>query len=279
MDEGECDIPQFMVDRITPATRPDDIERLNRQNGTSDEAPVYCEDFIQWVVEDDFAAGRPEWETVGAQMTDDVTAFENMKLSLLNASHTLLSYPSFLAGYRKVDAAMHDERIKKFVRAFMDVDITPYVPAPADTDLEEYKQTLVERFGNRMVSDQVARLCFDGASKFPVYVMPNLEKMIADNANGKNVEFKRVAYLFAAYRHYLKYHTDDNGEVFEVADPWLTADDWKLIKSDNVSDFLGVSAFTITNLEDAADFAGLYEKMASDIKDNGAMKVLEEKIL
>lgn len=271
--------PNSMVDRITPATRPDDIERLNRQNGTSDEAPVYCEDFIQWVVEDDFAAGRPEWETVGAEMTDDVTAFENMKLSLLNASHTLLSYPSFLAGYRKVDAAMHDERIKKFVRAFMDVDITPYVPAPADTDLEEYKQTLVERFGNRMVSDQVARLCFDGASKFPVYVMPNLEKMIADNANGKNVDFKRVAYLFAAYRHYLKYHTDDNGEVFEVADPWLTADDWKLIKSDNVSDFLGVSAFTSTNLEDAADFAGLYEKMASDIKDNGAMKVLEEKIL
>ena len=235
--------PNSMVDRITPATRPDDIERLNSQNGTNDEAPVYCEDFIQWVVEDDFAAGRPEWETVGAQMTDDVTAFENMKLSLLNASHT------------------------------------PYVPAPADTDLEEYKQTLVERFGNRMVSDQVARLCFDGASKFPVYVMPNLEKMIADNANGKNVEFKRVAYLFAAYRHYLKYHTDDNGEVFEVADPWLTADDWKLIKSDNVSDFLGVSAFTSTNLKDAADFASLYEKMASDIKDNGAMKVLEEKIL
>ena len=88
-----------------------------------------------------------------------------------------------------------------------------------------------------------------------------------------------MAYLFAAYRHYLKYHTDDNGEVFEVADPWLTADDWKPIKSDNVSDFLGVSAFTSTNLKDAADFAGLYEKMASDIKDNGAMKVLEEKIL
>ncbi len=78
--------PNSMVDRITPATRSEDIKRLNEQNGTHDEAPVYCEDFIQWVVEDNFVAGRPQWETVGAQMTDDVTAFENMKLSLLNAS-------------------------------------------------------------------------------------------------------------------------------------------------------------------------------------------------
>ena len=271
--------PNSMVDRITPATRQNDIERLNRQNSTNDKAPVYCEDFIQWVVEDNFAAGRPEWETVGAQMTDDVTAFENMKLSLLNASHTLLSYPSFLGGYRKVDAAMHDARIKKFVRSFMDIDITPYVPAPADTDLEEYKQTLIERFGNRMVSDQVARLCFDGASKFPVYVMPNLEKMIADDASGKYVEFRRVAYLFAAYRHYLKYKTDDNGEKFEVADPWLTAADWKLIGSDNAEDFLGVSAFKATDLKKAAHFKNLYLKMVGDIKEKGAMKVLEEEIL
>lgn len=273
--------PNSMVDRITPATRPEDVKRLNAQNGTHDEAPVYCEDFIQWVVEDNFVAGRPAWETVGAQMTDDVTAFENMKLSLLNASHTLLSYPSFLAGYRKVDAAMHDERIKKFVRAFMDEDITPYVPAPADTDLEAYKQTLIERFGNRMVSDQVARLCFDGASKFPVYVMPNLEKMIADDASGRrtDVELKRVAYLFAAYRHYLKYQTDDHGEKFEVADPWLSAEDWKLIDSDRATDFLGISPFTSTDLKKADRFVSLYLKMVDDIKAKGAMAVLESEIL
>lgn len=207
--------PNSMVDRITPATRPDDIVRLNAKNGTSDEAPVYCEDFIQWVIEDDFAAGRPAWEKAGAEFTDDVTAYENMKLSLLNASHTLLSYPSFLSGYRKVDDAMHDERIATFVRTFMDVDITPYVPAPGNTDLDLYKQTLIERFGNRSVSDQIARLCFDGISKFPVYVMPNLIKMIRDHAH-----LTRVAYLFAAYRHYLKYKTDDKGTTFEVAEPW-----------------------------------------------------------
>lgn len=262
--------PNSMVDRITPATLPSDIERLNAQNGTSDAAPVYCEDFIQWVIEDDFIAGRPAWEKVGVEFTDDVTAYENMKLSLLNASHTLLSYPSFLSGYRKVDDAMHDERIAKFVRTFMDVDITPYVPAPGDTDLALYKQTLIERFGNRSVSDQIARLCFDGISKFPVYIMPNLIKMIRDKA-----DFTRVAYLIAAYRHYLKYKTDDKGVAFEVAEPWMTAEDEVLINSDNPMDFLALSPFQSTDLKTADEFVKLYLQMVTDIKERGAMPVLE----
>lgn len=262
--------PNSMVDRITPATRPDDIARLNAKNGTDDEAPVYCEDFIQWVVEDKFIAGRPAWEKVGAEFTDDVTAYENMKLSLLNASHTLLSYPSFLSGYRKVDDAMHDERIAKFVRTFMDVDITPYVPAPGNTDLDLYKKTLIERFGNRSVSDQIARLCFDGISKFPVYVMPNLVKMIRDHA-----DLTRVAYLIAAYRHYLKYKTDDKGAAFEIAEPWMTAEDETLIQSDEPMDFLALSAFHSTDLKASEAFVSLYRKMVDAIRTRGAMSVLE----
>ncbi|MDD3039805.1 mannitol dehydrogenase family protein [Bacteroides sp.] len=262
--------PNSMVDRITPATRPDDIIRLNTQNRTVDEAPVYCEDFVQWVIEDKFIAGRPAWEEVGVEFTQDVTAYENMKLSLLNASHQLLSYPSFLSGYRKVDDAMHDERIAKFVRMFMDVDITPYVPAPGNTDLDLYKQTLIERFGNRSVSDQVARLCFDGISKFPVYIMPNLIKMIKDHA-----DLSRVAYLFATYRHYLKYKVDDKGIVFEIAEPWMTTEDEALINSDDPIDFLGLSPFQSTDLKAAGDFVKQYLQMADAIKEKGAMPVLE----
>lgn len=268
--EKNVTFPNSMVDRITPATRPEDISRLNNKNGVCDEAPVYCEDFIQWVIEDKFIAGRPAWEKVGVEFTDDVTAYENMKLSLLNASHTLLSYPSFLSGYRKVDDAMHDERIEKFVRQFMDIDITPYVPAPGNTDLNVYKQTLIERFGNCSVSDQIARLCFDGISKFPVYVMPNLDKMIDDGA-----DLTRVAYLIASYRHYLKYKVDDNRVAFEVAEPWITAEDLQVISSDNAMDFLGLSAFGSVGLKDSHKFCGLYLKFVEEIKANGAMKTLE----
>ena len=268
--EQNVTFPNSMVDRITPATRPEDVILLNEKNGTQDEAPVYSEDFIQWVIEDNFIAGRPAWETVGVEFTDDVTAYENMKLSSLNASHTLLSYPAFLSGYRKVDEAMHDERFAHFLRTFMDKDITPYVPVPGNTDLELYKQTLIERFANRSVSDQLARLCFDGVSKYPVYVMPNLIKMIRDKA-----DFTRVAFSMAAYRHYLKYRTDDKGVAFEINDPWLTAEDLKLIDSNDPVDFLGMSAFQSTNLKAANDFVKVYLRMVEDIKQKGIFTVLE----
>ena len=268
--EENVTFPNSMVDRITPATTPADIERLNIKNGTEDKAPVYCEDFIQWVVEDNFANGRPKWEEVGVEFTDDVAPYENMKLSLLNASHTLLSYPSFLSGYRKVDEAMKDSRIRKFVKDFMDIDITPYVPAPGNTDLDEYKQTLIERFSNSSVSDQVARLCFDGLSKFPVYIIPNLAKMVKDNK-----DMTRVAYLFAAYYDYLKYHTDDKGEKFEVAEPWMDATVEKALASDNPLDFLDIPAFAGAGLKDSKAFTDLYLKFVKEIKEKGAMTTLE----
>ncbi|MCJ8165014.1 mannitol dehydrogenase family protein [Pontibacter sp. E15-1] len=262
--------PNSMVDRITPATTEQDKERLNRNSGINDQAPVYCEDFIQWVIEDNFIAGRPAWERVGVEFTDDVSAFENMKLSLLNASHTLLSYPAFLKGYRAVDQAMQDPDIVTFVRNFMDIDVTPYVQVPEGTDLDEYKQILVERFSNRAVSDQVSRLCFDGISKFPVYIMPNLLHMIRD---GKDLT--RVAFLIAAYRHYLKYLVDETGQTYQIAEPWLTTEDKQVIASEIPNRFLELSAFKSLDLKSSAEFARLFAKFVKEIKEEGVSRVLQ----
>lgn len=262
--------PNSMVDRITPAVSPEDVERLNQKSGIEDLAPVYCEDFIQWVIEDNFIAGRPAWERAGVEFTDDVTAFENMKLSLLNASHTLLSYPSFLMGYRKVDQAMEDRDVVRFVSNFMDTDITPLVPAPKNTDLEDYKKTLIERFANHSVSDQVSRLCFDGVSKFPVYIIPNLIIMIK-----AGMDLTRVAFLTASYRHYLKYRTDDHGHSYEIGEPWLTAEDQKLIDDENALAFLGLSAFKGADLKGSVKFTELYTEFANQIKNKGTGPVLK----
>lgn len=262
--------PNSMVDRITPAVTPADIDRLNQKNGTLDGAPVYCEDFIQWVIEDNFIAGRPAWERVGVEFAQDVSTYENMKLSLLNASHTLLSYPAFLSGYRRVDDAMHNETLVRYLRTFMDQDITPYVPAPGNTDLNLYKKTLIERFANRSVSDQLSRLCFDGISKIPVYIMPNFMKMLSNQA-----DLSRLAYFVAAYRHYLKYKTDDKGNVYEINEPWITEDDFKLIASNDPADFLGLSPFSCTDLKNAEAFNSLYQRMVIEIKERGALPVLE----
>ena len=261
--------PNSMVDRITPATSATDIERLNKRNGTNDLVPVYCEDFIQWVIEDNFAAGRPEWERVGVQFTTDVTSYENMKLSLLNASHTLLSYPSFLKGYRSVDQAMQDATIVQFIRTFMDVDITPYVEEPENTNIEVYKQTLIERFANPAVSDQVSRLCFDGISKFPVYLVPNIKKMVHDDK-----EVIRIAFLIATYRHYLKYKLDDNGNAFEIAEPWMTEEDERIIAINEPLYFLTLSPFKPVDFTKSTHFLELYSKFVVDLEELGVGPVL-----
>ncbi len=269
--DSNVTFPNSMVDRITPATTQADRDRINLSLESFDAAPVYCEDFIQWVVEDNFAAGRPAWESVGVEFTDDVSPYEKMKLSLLNASHTLLSYPSFVSGYRDVDAAMRDNRIIEFVRNFMDRDVTPYVPAPKNTDLELYKNTLIERFANKAVSDQIARLCGDGASKFPVYVLPIAEKMLAGGD-----DMIRVAYLIAVYRHYLKYKTDDRGIAYELFEPWLTESDYEIISSDDAVKFLNTSPFSGVAFITNQPFIDLYLSLVAKIKEQGAMVTLEE---
>ena len=268
--EKNVTFPNSMVDRITPAVTPDDIERLNKQNGIQDKAPIYCEDFIQWVIEDNFIAGRPKWEQVGVQFTNDVSSFENMKLSLLNASHSLLSYPSFFGGYRKVDDAMHDERIIKYVRQFMDKDITPYVPPPPQTDLDLYKKTLIERFANRTVSDQLARLAFDGAAKIPVYLMPNLLKMIKDNK-----DLTRVTFFVAMYRHYLRNTKDAKGVEYKVNDPWLTEGDWNLIRSDDPIAFLKATPFQMGDLTASEAFKKQYLEFVQKLLTTGPLEIIE----
>ena len=128
--EAEVTFPNCMVDRITPAVTPADVARLNALTGVDDQLPIFAEDFIQWVVEDRFCAGRPALEQVGVQFTDDVAAYEQVKLRMLNASHSMLSYPGLLGGYRLVHEAMADPRILAYLQAFLDRDVIPLLAAP-----------------------------------------------------------------------------------------------------------------------------------------------------
>lgn len=255
--ETNVTFPNSMVDRITPATRPAEIQRLNLLNDTDDKAPVFCEDFIQWVVEDKFIAGRPRWEKVGVQFTDDVTAYENMKLSLLNASHTLLSYPAALEGIKKVDEVLRIGKYRKLIRDFMDNDISCYVPAPEGIDLEEYKSRLLERFGNPAISDQVARLCSDGMAKFAVYVVPNLKKALADGHGMQN-----FAFLIATYFRYLKYARTLGGEPIGIDEPHMTEQDRRIIENGSERDFLKTAPFADCKFNN--HFYKLYDRYVQD---------------
>jgi mannitol-1-phosphate/altronate dehydrogenase len=159
--ETNARFPSTMVDRITPVTTPADIASLAERHGVADRAPVVCEPFIQWVIEDDFADGRPDWDAVGAQFVADVAPYELMKLRLLNASHLAVASLGRLIGCQFIDEAMADRRVRAFMRALMDRETGPTLRPVPGVDLAAYKTALVERFANPAIKDTVERVNTD----------------------------------------------------------------------------------------------------------------------
>jgi mannitol 2-dehydrogenase len=157
----EARFPDTMVDRITPATRPEDTAALAIDHGVIDAWPVFAEPFRQWVITDDFADGRPDWERVGARFVPDVAPYETMKLRLLNASHLAVAGLGRLMGYVFVDETMRDVRIARYMAALMDRETGPTVPPVPGVDLNAYKASLIERFANPTIKDTVERVNTD----------------------------------------------------------------------------------------------------------------------
>jgi len=150
-----CSFPNSMVDRITPVTKQSDIDYIRTNYGFEDQWPVTCEPFIQWVIEDHFVQGRPEWESVGVQFVQDVEPFEKMKIRLLNAGHTLLGLSGSLMGYKTIDEAVNDPLLSKYLRKFMDVEVTPTLGEIEGINLEQYKDSLIERFSNASIVQSI----------------------------------------------------------------------------------------------------------------------------
>ena len=205
--------PNAMVDRITPVTTDKIRDILVNDFGVSDAWPVVCEDYLQWIIEDKFIAGRPALEEVGVQIVSDVDPYEKMKVRLLNGSHSALSYVSYLLGHREVDKAMADPLVSKFVRAYMDECITPSVPDVPGIDLDKYKDKLISRFSNPSISDQVQRLAEDGSQKIRNAIVPPLEFQLENGAS-----IKWIALAFAAWFRYLS-GIDEQGQPIEIKDP------------------------------------------------------------
>src|SRR5271169_2521463 len=174
--------PNSMVDRITPVTAPDVIDRLKTEFGVEDQWPVVAEPFTSWVLEDDFSDGRPPLEEAGVVLVDDVSPYELMKLRLLNAGHQSLCYFAYLSGYRLVHEAASDPLFAEFLLEYMDSEATPTLKPVPGIDLPEYKQTLIERFANPGVRDTIARLCADSSDRIPKWLLPVIRANLAAGA-------------------------------------------------------------------------------------------------
>jgi mannitol 2-dehydrogenase len=263
--------PSSMVDRITPATLPEDVQMLRDVNGHDDLAPVYCEDVVQWVLEDNFLAGRPAWERVGIEFVNDVSKYEDMKLGFVNSVHQMLSIPAFYAGYRRVDEAVGDKRIAKYLHQYIDNDVIPYISPPPNTDLKKSRDTILERLNNKAVSDQLSRLCNDSANKFTIFMASRLIMMLKAHA-----ETKRIAYFIASYRLFSLCGEDEKGAPYLIEDHGLSESDRVLIDSDEPLDFLGLSCFSGIPLKESEGFVKNYLYFCDNIESKGILKVMEE---
>jgi mannitol 2-dehydrogenase len=193
-----CAFPNSMVDRITPQTRDDDRLWLQAEVGIDDAWPVVCERFRQWVIEDRFAAGRPRWESVGALFTDRVHDWELYKLRMLNASHSVMAYLMALAGVVYVDEAVALPHVRQFLERFLAHEAIPTLDAIHGHPPAEYAESVLQRFTNTGVRDQIARLCIDGTSKLRSFVIPTVEAQIE---RGGSVRLAALA--LAAWARYL----------------------------------------------------------------------------
>ncbi len=214
--EAEARFPSTMVDRIVPATTPEDVARLARDCGITDAAPVFHEPFRQWVIEDDFVDGiRPAFEAAGATMVADVAPFEAMKLRCLNGAHTALACLGLLAGHETIADTVADPPFAAYVRHLWRVEIVPAVTPPPGVDLGAYTDALFDRFANPAIRHRTAQIATDTSQKLPQRLLATL----ADNrAAGR--PYEAIALAVAAWFRLIE-GTDDTGRPVTLDDPLL----------------------------------------------------------
>ena len=251
--EREARFPNTMVDRITPVTAPEDVADLTARYGIVDNWPVFAETFTQWVIEDDFAQGRPAWEDVGAQFVADVSPYEFMKLRLLNASHLAVASLGRLAGYSYIDETMRDDTLRRYMQALMDRETGPTLPPVPGIDLAQYKATLIERFANPTIKDTVERVNTD--APLNVLVDPIRDRL----KQGESVDL--LALALAAWMRRMR-GEDEAGQPIEIRHPLADA----------------LRAKAIEGGGDPAPMLGI-ERLFGELADNAAFVVTVRKWL
>ncbi|MES3021489.1 MAG: D-arabinitol 4-dehydrogenase [Pseudomonadota bacterium] len=190
--------PCTMVDRITPRTPPELAARVLRATGRHDAAPVMSESFMQWVLEDDFCNGRPDWVRAGAQLVASVAPYEEAKIRILNATHSCIAWAGALAGHRYIHECMRDRRIHAMAHAYVTEAVFDCL-RPSPVDLERYRDQVFQRFASDAIEDTTERVLADGFAKLPGFVLPTLAERLS-----RGLDVASVALLPALFLQFLR---------------------------------------------------------------------------
>ena len=215
--------PNAMVDRITPRPLPEVATRVQAATGFADGAPVMAEKFTQWVIEDDFIAGRPAWEQVGAELVASVLPYEEAKIRILNASHSCFAWAGTLIGLTHIHEGVADPAIRRMAFDYVTDDVIPSLQAdtnPYPLDLAAYRDVVFERFGNPFIQDTNQRVAADGFSKIPGFLWPTFRECFA-----RGVSIASTARLPALFFEFLgRWHRGELPYAYQdhVMDPAIT---------------------------------------------------------
>jgi fructuronate reductase len=238
--------PCTMVDRIVPATTNADRADIGARLGVTDAWPVVTEPFTQWVIEDRFPEGRPDWALAGAQFVADVAPFELMKLRLLNGAHSSLAYLGLALGHETVTQAANDPRLSRFLEGLW-TEVRPTVPAPQGVDLAAYCADLLARFRNPTIKHRLAQIAMDGSQKLPQRLLGSWRETLAAGRPAPHIALAVAA--FAAHAS----GRDADGAPITVQDPLAAElahrlDGWRTDPASATERLLGLRALFAPDL-------------------------------
>lgn len=210
----EVSFVSTVVDRMVPTSTPAVIDEVSGQLGLRDEAAALAEPFWQWVLQDRFPAGRPAWDRLGATFADDVTPYELLKLRLLNASHSLLSYLGSLAGFRTIPEAIAVPEFRDAAWSLMVDEAAPGLALPDEIDPVEYSRTVMVRYHNSALGHQTAQVAMEGSQKLPLRLPP-----IAEGVLDRGGEPRAAALTYAAWMVFLARRQTLDGRPLAIEDP------------------------------------------------------------
>ena len=214
--ETNTTFPCTMVDRIVPAATAETLTEIQDVlGGMFDPCGIACEPFIQWVIEDNFVTARPNWNEVGAEFVDNVVPYEEMKLRMLNGSHSFLAYLGYLAGYKHINDCMNDESYKQATLSLMLQQQAPTLNVPPQVNLQQYAEKLIERFSNPSLKHRTWQIAMDGTQKLPQRLLDSIRWHITHNS-----DFSLLALGVAGWMRYVG-GIDDHKQIIDVRDPMV----------------------------------------------------------
>ncbi len=211
--DAQCTFPNSMVDCIVPATGPTELA-LVQALGVDDAAPVTHENFRQWVIEDDFCAGRPDWDRVGATFTTDVHDFEAMKIRVLNGGHQIIANAGELLSIDTIAGCMENDTIRQLFDRVTSHEILPHLTPVPGMSPAGYFDLIKTRFSNPRIVDTTRRVAFDGTARHPGFIIPSIRDGIAAGTSVRGLALVEAAWARMCAG------TREDGGVIAANDPF-----------------------------------------------------------